>query len=69
VIYVDRQQIPAQLPLTIDGVRTRYVFMDRFHVTRSYAAGFSSPHHCAPRSGLGSQGADALFTPRSLDLP
>ncbi len=69
VIYVDRQQIPAQLPLTIDGVRTRYVFMDRLHVTRSYAAGFSSPHHCAPPSGLGSQSNDALFTPRSLDMP
>jgi hypothetical protein len=50
-------------------VRTRYVFMDRLHVTRSYASGFSSPHHCAPPPGLGSQGNDALFTPRSLDMP
>jgi hypothetical protein len=39
VIYVDRNQIPSQLPPTIDGVRVRYVLMERLHVTRSYAAG------------------------------
>jgi hypothetical protein len=70
VIYVDRMHVPAQLPPTINGVRTRYVFMDRLHVTRSYAAGFSTPHHCSPPSASGSQnGGDSLFTPRTLDLP
>ena len=38
VVYVDRNRIPAQLPATVDGMRTRYVVMDRLHVTRSYAA-------------------------------
>jgi len=46
VIYVDRKRIPAQLPQTVDGLRTRYVVMDRLHVTRSYAAPFQSRLHC-----------------------
>jgi hypothetical protein len=69
VIYVDRQHIPAQIPSTVNGVRTRYVFMDRLHVTRSYAAGFPTPHHCMPHSPSGSPESDDLFKPRSLDLP
>ncbi|MFP5237015.1 MAG: hypothetical protein ACLGSD_14035 [Acidobacteriota bacterium] len=36
VIYVDRNRMPAELPPVIDGVRTRYIVMDRLHVTRSY---------------------------------
>ncbi len=39
VIYVDRGQVPSTLPATIDGLRTRYIIMDRFHVTRSYLTG------------------------------
>lgn len=35
-IYVDRNRMPSQLPATVGGVRTRYVAMDRLHVTRSY---------------------------------
>jgi hypothetical protein len=46
VVYVDRNRIPAQLPATVDGVRTRYVVMDRLHVTRSYAAATPSRLHC-----------------------
>jgi hypothetical protein len=48
VIYVDRKKVPAQLPATIDGIRTRYVLMDRLHVTRSYAAPIESRQHCVP---------------------
>jgi len=44
IIYVDRNRIPGQLPPTVDGLRTRYVVMDRLHVTRSYASG--SKLHC-----------------------
>jgi hypothetical protein len=36
VIYVDRSRLLKDLPQTMDGVRTRYVVMDRLHVTRSY---------------------------------
>jgi hypothetical protein len=39
VIYVDRNRMPTQLPATVGGVRTRYIVMDRLHVTRSYLAG------------------------------
>ncbi|MGA9426509.1 MAG: hypothetical protein WBV33_15630, partial [Terracidiphilus sp.] len=45
-IYVDRNRLPASLPATMDGVRTRYVVMDRLHVTRSYATGLMSRRHC-----------------------
>jgi hypothetical protein len=46
VIFVDRKQVPATLPATIDGLRVRYVIMDRLHVTRSYAAGFPARSRC-----------------------
>ncbi len=50
VIYVDRKHLPAQLPSTMNGIRARYVFMDRLHVTRSYAASLPAPRHCMPHS-------------------
>jgi hypothetical protein len=50
VIYVDRKNIPAQLPATINGMRTRYVIMDRLHVTRSYATPLQSLSRCMPHS-------------------
>ncbi|WP_348264682.1 hypothetical protein P8935_09120 [Telmatobacter sp. DSM 110680] len=68
VIYVDRERIPAQLPSLLNGVRTRYVFMDRLHVTRSYAAAFPAPRHCIPHTIVGPT-FDDLFAPRPLDLP
>jgi hypothetical protein len=47
VIYVDRKQVPAALPPTINGLRTRYIIMDRLHVTRSYLAGLAhAQSHC-----------------------
>jgi hypothetical protein len=49
VIYVDRKNVPAKLPQTIDGLRTHYVVMDRMHVTRSYASGIQSRSRCMPR--------------------
>ncbi len=48
VIYVDRKRVPAQLPPTVDGLRTRYVVMDRLHVTRSYATPVQTRNHCMP---------------------
>jgi hypothetical protein len=47
VIYVDRKLLPAQLPQSVAGLRTRYVVMDRLHVTRSYAAAGLSGRHCS----------------------
>lgn len=44
VIYVDRSRVPATLPAVVDGLRTRYVEMDRLHVTRSYLQGGGARH-------------------------
>lgn len=68
VIYVDRGRIPAQLPATMNGIRTRYVFMDRLHVTRSFAAASPAPRHCTPHS-ITTPAPDNLFTPRPVGLP
>lgn len=47
VIYVDRNQVPAVLPPVINGLRARYVIMNRLHVTRSYLQGpMRSTGHC-----------------------
>jgi hypothetical protein len=49
VIFVDRTQVPASLPATIAGLRTRYVIMNRLHVTRSYLGGqIRQRSHCVP---------------------
>ena len=50
VIYVDRNHLPANLPATIAGLRTRYVVMDRLHVTRSYSTVFEANRHCMPHN-------------------
>ena len=71
VIYVDRKQLPAQLPPAVNGLRTRYVIMDRLHVTRSYAAPVQSKLHCMPRPAAARPAGSSLFDllrPRSLKL-
>lgn len=65
VIYVDRNRLPASLPQTVGGIRTRYVVMDRLHVTRSYATSVSSSLHCLPRAS----NSPSLVAPRSIGLP
>jgi hypothetical protein len=52
VIYVDRNQVPATLPPVVNGLRTRYVIMNRLHVTRSYLQGpVGSSGHCMAHPG------------------
>jgi hypothetical protein len=65
VVYVDRRNLPSQLPATLGGLRTRYVIMDRLHVTRSYATGLESHSHCLARSAA----APAAFDPQDLNKP
>ena len=48
VLYVDRRQLPADLPQTIGGLRTRYIVMERMHVTRAYSAPYEPRGHCLP---------------------
>ena len=68
VIYVDRKQIPAQLPATLDGLRTRYVVMERLHVTRSYAAALQSKVHCMPHPAASQMDSFDFLRPLSLKL-
>ncbi len=68
VIYVDRKRLPAQLPPTFGGLRTRYIVMDRMHVTRSYAAPMQSKLHCMPHRVPGLSGAPGLGNFNPLDL-
>ncbi|WP_162601652.1 hypothetical protein [Occallatibacter savannae] len=68
VVYVDRNRMPSELPATLAGMRTRYIVMDRLHVTRSYAQAFPAAHHCVPHE-TGNQAADRLWIPQGIDLP
>ena len=71
VIYVDRRLIPAQLPQTLDGLRTRFIVMDRLHVTRSYLAPARANLHCFPRPPANRPESFnwlGQFKPRSLKL-
>ena len=53
VIYVDRKQLPASLPAIVNGMRTRYILMDRLHVTRSYLMGpVRSQGYCLSHSAM-----------------
>jgi hypothetical protein len=67
VIYVDRKRVPAQLPATMEGLRTRYLVMDRLHVTRSYAAPIQSRSHCVPHAAGQSKAFD-MIRPLGLNL-
>ena len=66
VVYVDRKLLPAQLPPAVNGLRTRYVVMDRLHTTRSYATAPQSRLHCAPHPAAGAHAGTNLL---NLTLP
>jgi len=69
VIYVDRTRIPRTLPQTVSGLRTRYVVMDRLHVTRSYATTVQSSRHCLAAPARNEDfDADDLNRPLPLNL-
>jgi len=68
VIYVDRRMIPAQLPATVDGLRTRYVVMDRMHVTRSYAGSVQRRSRCMPKPAANALDPLRIFSAPSLNL-
>lgn len=70
IVYVDRNQVPANLPATINGLRVRYVIMERLHVTRSYATGvgLKSQSHCMPQPARGSYDLIDLKKLRGISL-
>jgi hypothetical protein len=70
VVYVDRRNVPAQLPAILDGLRVRYVVMDRLHVTRSYATGLQSRSRCLSHTAASGTSIDDPFhinEPRGLN--
>jgi hypothetical protein len=71
VIYVDRKRLPDQLAPTLDGLRTRYVIMDRLHVTRSYSTSVQSNPHCMPRPATNAPAdfnTQDMLRPQKLNL-
>jgi len=68
IVYVDRKRLPSQLPVTLGGLRTRYVVMDRLHVTRSYALAIPSHMHCLPHSAQRKLELNDLLKPLPLHL-
>lgn len=68
VIYVDRNQVPAQLPATIDGLRTRYIIMERLHVTRAYLSPTPTHSHCMPHAAPARHESDLIQTNRLRGL-
>ena len=66
VIYGDRKSVPEQLPATSNGLRTRYILMDRLHVTRSYEASLQPRSHCVPGSASEPAPFDPELTHRDL---
>ncbi len=60
LVYVDRKMTPVSMPATIEGLRIRYLRMDRFHVTRSKSIGQPHPSSCAIQSKLSDQQPDFL---------
>lgn len=50
LVYVDRKMTPRSTPATVGGLRVRYMYMDRFHVTRSKSQALPHPSSCGIRS-------------------
>lgn len=72
VIFVDRNHVPATLPPTIGGLRTRYIIMSRLHVTRAYLAPTPTRSRCMLQSARPATSEDSnLLNPaqfRTLSL-
>jgi hypothetical protein len=47
LVLLDIQQLPQTMPAVLDGVRLRYMRLQRFHVTRSLEANGPTPPSCA----------------------
>ena len=66
LVYVDRRMNPASMPATIEGIRVRYLKMDRFHVTRSKSIGQPHPSSCAIQSKMSEREPDFLRDANTL---
>jgi hypothetical protein len=68
VIYVDRKRLPGHLPATFDGLRARYIVMDRLHVTRAYASPIQSRSHCVPHAAPNQTAGFDLIKPLKISF-
>lgn len=68
VIDVDRNQVPAYLPPTIAGLRTRYILMDRLHVTQAYLSPIPQRSHCMPHAAADARPSSLIQTNRLRGL-
>ncbi len=68
IVYVDRRHLPSLLPATVRGIRTRYIIMDRLHVTRSFVAPSETQNHCAILAAGRSTSAAAPKPPK-VEMP
>jgi hypothetical protein len=66
LVYVDRKMTPVWMPATIEGLRVRYLKMDRFHVTRSKSIEQPHPSSCAIQSLVSLQEPDFLQSKNPL---
>jgi hypothetical protein len=69
LVLVDLSRTPRSMPPVVGGLRVRYQFLQRFHVTRSRYAGAPHPSSCRLRS-LAARGSGLAFDPaRPTPLP
>jgi hypothetical protein len=69
LVLVDMSKTPHSMPATIGGLRTRYVFLHRFHVTRSRHASAPRLSSCALRALVQTKDTFNPEKPLSLPLP
>lgn len=67
LVLVDLSRTPRSTPPVIGGLRTHYVFLHRFHVTRSKHAGAPHPSSCSLRS-LAARTTEPIFDPEEPAL-
>jgi hypothetical protein len=53
LILIELGQVPRTMPATLDGIRIRYMNLQRFHVTRSRSELRPHPSSCALRQEMG----------------
>ncbi len=69
VIFVDRNHVPATLPATISGLRTRYIVMSRLHVTQAWASPIPTRSRCALQTARRAADAPARLDLKTLSKP
>lgn len=55
LVLFDPEMAPRSMPVTLGGLRVRYMKMSRFHVTRSKYAGLNAASSCALKKIAGSR--------------